>query len=113
MENFGTLLRRLRKAKKLTLGDVAERLDYTIAYVSDVERTKRAPFTDDKLQVLAELLDCDLEDFRRAAKLTKGVTLDTVDGSDAEQEAALALARTWGRIDDDKLRKIIELLGDG
>lgn len=110
--DFPDVLRQKRREMSLTLGDVAEALDYSVSYVSDVERRRRAPFEDAKLKVLATLFKMPAEELIEAAQLTRGIILDTPPNDPLRtehQEAALALARSWGRLNKDQLKKIVAL----
>jgi transcriptional regulator with XRE-family HTH domain len=92
----------------LTLGDVAERLGCSVSYVSDVERQRRAPFDDDRLADLADLFEIPADEVLAAARLTRGITLETTGTTESHREAALALARSWKKLSAEQLSKIIE-----
>lgn len=61
-ETLGADLRALRKSRGLTLGDMAERLDKSVGWLSQVERDISAPRISD-LQAMAAALDVPLSLF--------------------------------------------------
>lgn len=64
---FGENLRRHRKAAGLSLRELATKLGISPAYLSDIERGNRAPFSGDKLTKVAEVLAESGPDIRAAA----------------------------------------------
>ena len=58
-EGFGAVLRRSRKQAGKLLGDVAQHLGVALNYLSDVERGKRPPLTNERIQALAAYLNVD------------------------------------------------------
>ena len=106
---FGDLLRDARRKLDLTLQDVADRLDVSVVYVSEVERGKRPPFTRDRLAALAELVKIPEETlFAAAAFERKSVDFNPNECSPKQLEALTALAR--GGLSDEKLDRILELI---
>jgi transcriptional regulator with XRE-family HTH domain len=67
METFGTYLRRLRKAKGLTLKQVEAQAKVSNAYVSQIERGLRKPPHPDILKRLARAYDVQHRDLLVAA----------------------------------------------
>lgn len=110
--DFPEVMKEKRKRLHLTLGDVAKAIGYTVSYVSDVERRRRAPFEDDKLKILAELFQMPAQELIEAAQLTRGITLNSPPDDPLhreQQEAALALARSWRRLSKRQLQRIVEV----
>ena len=54
--NFGDFITRKRVEKDITLRRMAELLDCSAPYLSDVEKDRRNPFDMDKLRLLAQIL---------------------------------------------------------
>jgi len=70
--SFGVLLRKYRKKVGKTLGDLADELDVSVVYVSDVERGNRAPLREDYIEVAARVLNADARELHRAAAEARG-----------------------------------------
>ncbi|MGD0735207.1 MAG: helix-turn-helix domain-containing protein [Terracidiphilus sp.] len=108
--SFGELIRASRRRLNRSLQDVADALDVSVVYVSEVERGKRPPFTAERLPALAKVLDLDLKDLRTAAWAErKMIELDPATASKKTIEAMMALAR--GGLSDSQLEKILEIAG--
>ena len=60
--NFGEFISRKRKKKKITLRKMAEMLNVSAPFLTDVEKDRRNPFDMDKLTKLAEILGLSKED---------------------------------------------------
>lgn len=103
---FGPLSKKLRRDRNLKLLDVARALGFSVAYISDVERERRAPYDDDKIRKLAVLLECEAEQLLRAARISNGIQLDTANTTDEHREAALALGREWSSLSSEALKEI-------
>ena len=67
MENFGSFMRRLRKARGLTLKQVETQANVSNAYISQIERGLRNPPHPDILKRLAKTYDLALRDLLVAA----------------------------------------------
>lgn len=63
METFGRKIKRLRKAKRITQLELAERIGVDFTYVSKIEndRTMRSP-AESTIRKIAEVLETDSED---------------------------------------------------
>lgn len=59
MQEFGELIRSLRKAKGLTLEDVARKVGTKKGYISGIENSKVNPPAPDKVRALAKVLGGD------------------------------------------------------
>ena len=60
--NFGEFISRKRVEKKITLRKMAEMLNVSAPFLTDVEKDRRNPFDMDKLTKLAEILGLSKED---------------------------------------------------
>ena len=60
--NFGEFISRMRVEKKITLRKMAEMLNVSAPFLTDVENDRRNPFDMDKLTKLAEILGLSKED---------------------------------------------------
>lgn len=70
---YGAFIRDAREAKRLTMLDVAQHLGFrSLAYVSDVERGQRSPFTSEQNLKLATLLGVDPLTLIRLAAEVRG-----------------------------------------
>lgn len=54
--NFGDFIAQKREEKEITLRKMAELLDISAPYLSDVEKDRRNPFDMDKLELVANIL---------------------------------------------------------
>ncbi len=54
--NFGDFIAQKREEKEITLRKMAELLDISAPYLSDVEKDRRNPFDMDKLEIVANIL---------------------------------------------------------
>ena len=54
--NFGDFIAQKREEKKITIREMAQKLNITAPYLSDVEKDRRNPFNLDKLELLASIL---------------------------------------------------------
>lgn len=90
---FGDMLRRARRAAGLPMRSVAERMTWSIAYVSDVERGRRAPPSDKSIREIARLLGSEPEPWLTAAAVQRGVVMvDGLDDDAVKHVVALAEA---------------------
>jgi transcriptional regulator with XRE-family HTH domain len=69
---FGERLRALRKKADKTLGDVADVLDVSVVYVSDVERGNRAPLRSELIDKVAVVLGGDAAELHQVAAEVRG-----------------------------------------
>ena len=60
--NFGEFISRKRVEKKITVRKMAEMLNVSAPFLTDVEKDRRNPFDMDKLTKLAEILGLSKED---------------------------------------------------
>lgn len=111
---FGTLLRRLREEAGWSMGQLARALEISTPYLSDVERGNRAPFTSERIALIAHELNLKAEshaDLLTASANSRGyfeLEMGTI--PPAQQQLGAALARGWNSLDDEKVRKMREIL---
>jgi transcriptional regulator with XRE-family HTH domain len=106
--SFGELIRTSRRRLNKSLLDVADALGVTVVYVSEVERGKRPPFTNERLPALAQVLELSLDELKTAAWIgRKAIEWDPATTSNKQVEALVALSR--GGLSDSQLEKILEI----
>ena len=59
---FGEYLTAKREEKDITLGELARKLEVSAPFLSDVEKNRRAPLTQERLEKLAEVLSLSVEE---------------------------------------------------
>ena len=105
---FGERVRELRKAKNLTLRDVAGKVDINFTYLSKIENDKLdfSDFPSEKLiRKLAKVLDGDVDELLLLAeKVPDEIKKRVIERPDAFRKIA--------RLDDDTLDKLLEDLGE-
>lgn len=111
---FGREFRRLRLRATKTLKDVADLLDVSIPYVSDVELGRRQPFSGKVIEDLAAFLNCsdaETETLRVLAVKDRGeITLTA--RNESERELLVALDRRMENLNDETVKKIRKLLDE-
>ncbi len=109
---FGVQLRDLRIKCKKTLKDLAEALDVSVVYVSDIERGKRNPPAQDKIHKIASFFHTSPSTLLEAAALDRDRVELELDGEaeSMSSRTALALARRWSTISDEELNEIMKIL---
>ncbi len=106
--SFGELIRSSRRRLNKSLQDVADALGVTVVYVSEVERSKRPPFTIERLPALAQVLELSLDELKTAAWAEREmIEWDPSTASDKQIEALTALAR--GGLSESQLEAILEI----
>lgn len=114
-ERFGDVLRRTRQNSENTLGDVAKLLGVSVVYVSDIERSNRRPFSNERILKIAKFLKTDPAPLISAADVERGVIEYNITKAKPLEAAVVGdlvsgLAR--GGVTDDQLRKIRSILKD-
>ena len=112
-ERFGDALRRARRNAEKTLGDVAKLLDVSVVYVSDVERSNRRPFGNERILKIASFVKTDPASLITAADVERGVIEYDIAQAKPLEAAVVGdlvsgLAR--GGVTDDQLHKIKKIL---
>jgi transcriptional regulator with XRE-family HTH domain len=115
-KKFGTEFRRVRIEAGKTMADVADALDYSIVYISDIERVRRNPPTRQKIRKMLKAIgkeDCALEFFRLAAQTRQSIEI-TLKGNTGDKVTnmlvALARRADKGELDDQTAMEIAKLL---
>ena len=111
---FGALLRKLRRAADKTLGEIAKVAGVSIVYLSDVERGNRSPFSTDRILNIAGELKTDPLPLIEAADRDRGVIeydLKTAAPLQAGVVSDLVAGLQRGGVTDEQLLKIQEILG--
>ncbi len=107
VSHFGEALRKARNRANKTLGDVADRLGVSAAFLSDVERGNRQPLAPDKIQVVAGFLEADYTVLAAAAAMDRSEIRVSTQGMSRQRVAAGALMmRGLHDLDDDQLAEI-------
>jgi transcriptional regulator with XRE-family HTH domain len=115
-ERFGDALRKCRREAGKTLSDVAGVLDVSVVYVSDVERSNRRPFTNDRILKVAKYLKADAAPLIAAADQERGVIEYDIAKArplEADVVGGLVSGLARGGVTDDQLRKIKNILQKG
>lgn len=61
-KNFGDYIAKKREDCRITLREMARKLDVSAPYLSDVEKDRRYPFDNDRLERIAYILDLDKQE---------------------------------------------------
>ncbi len=110
MDAFGTKIRRLREQAKKSMKELADAMNVSVVYISDIERGQRNPPQGDKLKAIADFLHLDFEEVQTWARRDrKRVELD-LKGDGPISDAALTLARRWDGITEDEAKEIMKIL---
>lgn len=105
---FGNRIRELRKAKNLTLREVANKVKVNFTYLSKIENGK-LDFGDypseDLIRKLAKVLNADADELLLLAeKIPADIKKRVIERPDAFRKIA--------KLDDERLDKLLEELGD-
>ena len=74
-EKFGLFVRQRRKAKGISLRQMAKEIPVSPTYLSQVERGQSTPPTEDKVKAIAEILDLDADELLAlAGKVSSDLT---------------------------------------
>ena len=114
-ERFGNALRRQRRDAEKTLGDVARLLGLSVVYVSDVERSNRRPFSNERILRIAEFIEADPAPLIAAADADRGVIeydITKAKPLEASVVGDLVSGLARGGVTDDQLQKIKKILKD-
>lgn len=115
MNQFGKMLRRERKERKLTLGDLAKKLGLSVPYLSQIE-TGTKPVQDSLVdRVIRELgmIGDDVNELRRAAALSVSeYAIRLKEGASSDDRVlAASIASGFARLSSERkeeLRRIME-----
>lgn len=109
---FGEQFRELRKNAGKSMGEVARYLGVSVTYISDVERSNRAPFTDERIYSAAEFMGFDPEPLRDLAAAYHGAYELPInkDTSPQAHQVGASLMRNWTALSEEELDKIADVL---
>lgn len=109
------MFRESRLAAKKTMGDVARLMDVSVAYVSDVERGTRPPFSPDRIRKASTAFGFGgekLEGLLAEAAACRGAfELGTENATEKHMTVGAALMRGWPELTDQQLDEINEIVG--
>jgi len=111
---FGGLARDVRLAHGHSLKQVADGLEKSIVYISDIERRNRRAPSAEMARRWAALIGGDADEFEKAAMLDRPAVELSVDQQDpgaSKNRFALELARRWDEItphEADELSRILD-----
>lgn len=115
-DHFGKLFRRLRGQTNKTLRDVADYLGVSQPYVSDVERGRRAPFSQKRIQKAINYINAGekTKELLIAAAMDKGAfELKTANNSQLQTEVGVVLATRWNEFTESELKGIKDIINSG
>lgn len=107
MKRFGERLRELREGSKKRLKDLADALDCSVVYVSDIELGRRNPPSAERIIKIAKFLKKDpTELLNLADNERKRIELDINENKPKHAKTALLLARSWDHLTDDQVENL-------
>lgn len=118
-KDFAHFLTEKRKIKKISLRALSRALDVSASYLSDVENSKSAPLTYERLQKVATILNLNdkeqAEMYELAGNQRGTVAPDLIEYIKNREYVNMAIrtARDSGASEDDWLKFIEELRGKG
>ncbi len=72
---FGAFIRARREAKEIGLREMAKKIGVSPTYVSKVERDEYPPPAEDKIRLIAEIIECDVDELlARAGKVASDLS---------------------------------------
>lgn len=114
MTPFGLRLRSLRKDKGVTLAQMAEALNISSAYLSALEHGKRGRPSWYLVQRIIAYFNVIWDDAEHLAELARlshpRIAIDTAGLSPTATELANRLARDMGKLDDETLAALLDVL---
>lgn len=114
MAEFGKLLRRLREAADITMGQVARHLGVSTPYLSNVEVGHRPPLSMERIRVVAEFLGLTKVDEERliaqAAEERQFFEISTEGLGPRHMKLGAALSRGLSEIPEDGVDELEEIL---
>lgn len=107
METFGQRIRRLRKGRRITQLELADRIGVDFTYVSKIEndRTARPP-AESTIRKIAEVLSTDTEELILAAKKVPQNLQETI----VQDPLAVDFLRVVSKFDSDQRREVKRLI---
>ncbi len=113
---FGEFVRILRIKSHEVMGDMADRLEVSVPFLSAVENGKKNVPSDwaEKLSNLYHLTAEQRRDLDDAIELSKTQVKISLQSSEGiQRQAALAFARSFDHMDDETATKVLKLLSKG
>jgi transcriptional regulator with XRE-family HTH domain len=108
MSNFGQMLRTLRKEKRITQRQLAERVGIDFTYISKIESGTMDPPAEDKIIRMAEILGKDPDQFMIAAKKIPSDFHKVI----TENEEVPVFLRKAAKFTPDHWRKLKDIMDD-
>lgn len=94
MGAFGKLIKQLRKDARLTLNEIAEAIDLSPSFISDIEHGRRGPFENEKIISLGVFLKTNVNHLLEvAAKERRSIDLPVRGGNPTYNTLAFSLLR--------------------
>ena len=103
--SFGLYLSSLRLRRRLTLRDTAARIGISAAYLNDIEKGRRYPFSADRIEKFALLTECSEEERRRLYDLAghdRGTVSEDVGEYLRDNSYLVAALRTAKKLNADE-----------
>jgi transcriptional regulator with XRE-family HTH domain len=109
--HFGAALRKMREDKGMLLRNLAAHLKVSLPYLSDVERGRREPLSNDRIMSAALMLEGDALHLIEQAIRDRGFLLLDIDDDDALRvKAAMMLTVAFPKAADEVVAKIVSVL---
>lgn len=110
---FGEEVRRARQRSEISLKTVAEALQFSVPYLSDIERGFRNPPAPAKIRIWAEIIALDPDRLIEIAEKDRPtIELPIAGQSDAKAEIAYSLARAWEDLTPEDEERLLRELND-
>lgn len=109
-QGFAEMIRRRRKELELNLSDVAEKMGWSIPYVSELERGIKQPPPAESLKRLALALQLNAQLLAYEAELSRrSIELDLEGTGAAQRQLAVMLARRFDQgLTDNEAEELLE-----
>ncbi len=111
MNKFGSKFRKERSAAKKTLGNTARHIGFSIPYLSDIERGRRKPLSNDVIKAACEFFEIEpYELLALAAEDRDPDIIELAPSSARHKEVGTALMRRFPHMTNKELEKIEKVL---
>lgn len=112
---FGRMMRQLRLSREETLYELSQAIGRSVSLLSSIETGSRAP-SKDLVEALAKHFALDAEEkykFQQLAEEAKArISIQLKGADEAQRRTAVAFARRFRSLDQEKLDEILRLLGE-